>query len=680
MLIRTPTGAAPRAPGSAVAPEVLAAARAEEQRAPAANARGNRAAAVAPSSYDATARTVEVVLSAGAPVRRWSFTEELEISATAIDLGRVTAGHCRLLDSHNQWSIDDVLGTVLSARIEAGNLIGLLQFAETDRGRQAEGMVSRGELTSISIGYQVKAWTQITVDENGHETWRATAWELLEASLVPVPADPAAGVRSAVIHPGDPGAPAAPQEEKDMIRTHTGAAAAVAASLAAADPALAIADAARAAPAAPAPVAPVAPAAEAVRFTAVEAVAFVGQARALGVETQANDLVGQNERGEISPQAARDALLRAAADRQRTETTAVPAGSAARTNDSQEASRNAIVDALTARATRSTPSDQAREFMGVRMLELARERAGLSPRERDPITILRAANTTSDFPLILEAAANKILLMRYSAATPTYRMIAQRRDLNDFKTTKLLRAGDFPTLQAYKEDGEIKAGTINEGRETVILGSYGRILRMTRQMIINDDLGAFDDVAGSIGRMIARFENSTFYAMKGVGSGLGPTLADGKRLFHADHGNLTGSGTAIDVTSLGVGRAAMRKQTDLDGNPLNLAAAVLLVGPDRETVAEQYTAQVQPVINSSVNPFAGRLTVVTDASITGNAWELYANPDDAAAFSYGYLADAPGPRVLTEEPFNVDGVAFRATLDFYAGAIDYRPAYRNAGA
>jgi hypothetical protein len=81
MLIRTPTGAAPRAPGSAVAPEVLAAARAEEQRAPAANARGNRAAAVAPSSYDATARTVEVVLSAGAPVRRWSFTEELEISA-----------------------------------------------------------------------------------------------------------------------------------------------------------------------------------------------------------------------------------------------------------------------------------------------------------------------------------------------------------------------------------------------------------------------------------------------------------------------------------------------------------------------------------------------------------------------------------------------------------------------
>jgi len=673
MLIRTKTGGAARAPGAQVAPEVLSAALAQEQRSPPANQKGERFADVAPATYDSAARTVEVVLSAGAPVRRWSFTEELEISATAIDLGRVTAGHCRLLDAHNQWSIDDVLGTVLSARIEGGKLVGTLRFADTDRGRQAEGMVSRGELTSISIGYQVKAWTQITVDENGHETWRATAWELLEASLVPVPADPAAGVRSAVIQPG---APATSQLETDMIRTPTGGAQAPAEN----NPAPAPAPEVRSDPAAaPAPVA--APSSDTgARFTAVEALDFVDQARALGVEARASELVGQNARGEISPQAVRDAVLRAAADRQRSETTAIPAGSGARTNDSQEASRNAIVDALTARATRTAPTDQSREYMGVRMLELARERAGLSPRERDPITILRAANTNSDFPLILEAAANKILLMRYTAATPTYRMIAQRRDLNDFKTTKLLRAGDFPTLQEYKEDGEIKAGTINEGRETVVLGSYGRILRMTRQMIVNDDLGAFDDIAGSIGRMIARFENSTFYAMKGVGSGLGPTLADTKRLFHADHANYTSSGTAIDVTSLGVGRAAMRKQTDLDGNALNLAAAVLLVGPDKETIAEQYTAQVQPVINSAVNPFAGRLTVVTDASITGNAWELYANPADAAAFSYGYLADAPGPRVLTEEPFNVDGVAFRATLDFYAGAIDYRPAYRNAGA
>jgi hypothetical protein len=57
-----------------------------------------------------------------------------------------------------------------------------------------------------------------------------------------------------------------------------------------------------------------------------------------------------------------------------------------------------------------------------------------------------------------------------------------------------------------QEDGEIKAGTINEGRESVILGSYGRIIRLSRQAIVNDDLSAFDQVLGSIGLVVARFE------------------------------------------------------------------------------------------------------------------------------------------------------------------------------
>ena len=80
-----------------------------------------------------------------------------------------------------------------------------------------------------------------------------------------------------------------------------------------------------------------------------------------------------------------------------------------------------------------------------------------------------------------------------------------------------------------------------------------------------------------------------------------------------------------------------------------------------------------------MNPFAGRLTPTVDATITDKAWELYADPADLPTFVYGYLADAPGPRVLSEESFNVDGMAWRVTEDFYCGAVDYRGAYRNTG-
>jgi hypothetical protein len=551
-------------------------------------------------------------------------------------------------------------------------------------------MVARGELKGISIGYRVNTWTIIS-EEDGHETWRATRWELLEVSLVPVPADANAGVRAAV--GPTPSAPIT-EEEDDMRRNLTGGAstaaiaataAGVAATAPGTDEATRAAGTAAAAAAAPAAEGSTAapPATVVARFSGADAVGFVEQARAFGdtVVGRANELVQQNERGEISVEVARNSLLTFAAETQRAATAPARGGPSSQiTRDGDETTRNAIAEAIFARASRQEPSEAARQYMGMSLLDVARLRAGIAASERDVQIILRAANTTSDFPLLLEAAANKVLLMAYGRAAPTYRAIARQRNLTDFKTTKLLRVGDFPTLLAYQEDGEIKAGTINEGRETVILGSFGRILRLSRQAIINDDLGAFDDVLGSIGGMVSRFENATFYAMKAANSGDGPKLADNVNLFHATHGNKAGSGAAVDVTTLGAGRAAMRKQEDLDGNPLNIAPSVILNGPDTETAIEQFLAPIVAAEGAKVNPFSSKLQQVTEASITGNGWELYADPNVLPCFHFGYLESAPGPRVMTHEPFNTDGLAFRVTLDFYSGATDYRGGYRNAGA
>jgi HK97 family phage prohead protease len=673
-----------------------------------------RFAAFQPSSYSAETRSVDLVLSIGAPVTRYGFVEELEISATAIDLARVTRGLVPLLNTHNRWEINAVLGGISNARFETVDgvaaLVATATFADTQAGREAEGMVSRGELRGVSIGYDPKRWELVSVDPDTEvRTWRATSWELLEASLVPVPADPAAGVRSAAPSPGLSQTPGthATQETEDMIRSRMmgGVAAAALASPAhapddgaggaapatppaerAADPAPAqqpAPDATNAVRATPAP-AP-APAGGVTRFSAVDALSFSADATAFGLGTRASELVAQNERGEISVETARATLLREAGERQRAATGGAPQapafGAAGRASDGNaEATRNHAIDAIVARALGATPDPACREFVGMRLLELAAVRAGLSPRERDPITILRAAHTTSDFPLILEAAANKVLLAKYELATPTFRAIARRRDLRDFKPTKLLSIGDFPTLLPYKEDGEIKSGTINEGRESVVLGSYGRILRLTRQAIVNDDLSAFDDVFGSIGSMIAQFENATFWAVHAQNSWQGPKLSDGKAVFHADHGNYTGTGTAVSVDSLGIGRASIRKQKNIDGNPLDLAARYIVVGPDNETEVDKLVATITPNATAGVNPFSGKLTPIVSGAITDYGWELYADPAMAPVWSYGYLAESPGPRVLTEEQFSVDGVAFRATLDFYAGATDYRGGYRNAGA
>lgn len=672
-----------------------------------------RGAAFVPSTYDAANRTVELVLSVGAAVGRGGFVEELEISATAIDLERVTRGLVPLLNGHSRWSIGDVLGTISSARIEPVDgvqaLVATARFADTVAGREAEGMVSRGELRGVSIGYHVRNWSVVEIDEEtGVHTWRATSWELQEGSLVPVPADISAGVRSAAVPSPElhtPGVSANTQEDDQMTRSVLlgGAAAAAFGGLraarapetdagAASTAAAALPDATRADSAAAgaesqgvsraAPAAPATPAAAGVRaFSGVEAVEFVDLARSLGVDVRAAELVAQNGRGEIGPEAARDALLRAAAERQRTETASVASGAAARAGDNEQVrTQGLVVEALVARATHAQPSEGARQFMHTPMLELAAERAGLPRTERDPHTILRAAHTTSDFPIILESVGQRIVQRRYEVRPATYQAISRRRDLRDFRPTKLLTVGDFPTLLPYQEDGEIKSGTINEGKESVVLGSYGRIVRITRQMIVNDDLGVFDEVFGTIGRTVRNFENATAWAVKNLNGGLGPKMSDGKTFFHPDHGNFAASGAAPTIASLGAARAKMMVQKDIDGNIMNLMPSTFLVGADLLTVAEQLTSSIQPVVQGEVNPLAGRLTPVGEGSMVGNAWELYADPNEAAAWNYGYLASSPGPRVMTEEQFNTDGMSMRVTLDYYFGGADPHAAFRNPGA
>lgn len=674
--------------------------------------------AAAASSYDAEAHTVDLTILTDAQIKMpawrigiWDtdyFYEVLDMGASSVDLSQVEAGNAPLLDAHSRYSIDDRLGAVKSARIEGDALVASVEFSRSDRAQEIErDFAPGGTPPKVSGGYRVKTYRFDGNAPDGLPIYRAIEWTFTEASLVPIAADPSAGVRSdGEASPCVVLTPPSTSEETRNMNTRTDPAGTPAAET----------EGARAAPVSPemqaaigaavaaalagqraAPVAVEKPAVEgdqarAATFTVEDGLAFVDQARSLGVEDQARELVGKVGKGEIGIEAARSALLKAAADKQKAETALAPAGAAARADDgNRELTRAAVVEALCARALGRTPKDfagkdgkvvegsaaDARPYMGYRMLELAAERAGLGRDVRDPTDILRAAHSTSDFPLVLEAASNKILLERYQVQAPTYQAIAKRRDLRDFKQTKLLRIGDFPTLKEYTENGEIQAGTINEGRETVILASYGRIVRISRQAIVNDDLGAFDEVFGNLGTVISLFENATFFTMKGT---VGPTLADGKAVFHSGHGNLAGSGTVIDVTNLSAARAAIRKQTNLDGANLNLTPKILLVGPDKETQAEQIVAPLVPAQNSNVNPFSGKLQIVTEGSIAGNAWEVYADPAIAPVWAYGYLADAPGPRVLTEEPFNVDGIAMRVTLDFYAGATDYRGGYRNPGA
>jgi len=104
------------------------------------------------------------------------------------------------------------------------------------------------------------------------------------------------------------------------------------------------------------------------------------------------------------------------------------------------------------------------------------------------------------------------------------------------------------------ESGEFKRGKLVEGKETWVLSTYGKIIGITRQAIINDDLGAFTRTPFLLGQEVAMLEADT---VVGIITANG-NLADGVALFEATtHKNLIAAGAAISVDAIGAVRVLM---------------------------------------------------------------------------------------------------------------------------
>jgi hypothetical protein len=352
--------------------------------------------------------------------------------------------------------------------------------------------------------------------------------------------------------------------------------------------------------------------------------------------------------------------------------------------DERDTARAAATEAMSYRlgvpVPQAGPSAAARERMNDGMISLAMRCTEARQYPRNPREIEelfeRAVHTTSDFPIIMENSMNRTVEARYRLAEPTYRRISRQRNFRDFRPHTVIKTGDFPMLERVKEGGEIKYGTLTEGKESLSVLSYARAIAVSRQLMINDDLGAINDMLSDYGSTVALFEEITFYALAFNGN-----LADGKAVFHADHNNLAAAAAAIDVDSVSLGRASMRKQKSLDGNPLLAnGPSLLLTGPDTITAAEKLVASITPATLSNVNIFSGRLSPFDTAQITTAAWYLFASPETGSNYRWGYLEGYDAPRVRVDTPFGRQGMAMSVEHDFGCGATDYRYGYKNAGA
>lgn len=611
-----------------------------------------RSASFLPATWNDADNSVELCWTTGAGVMRMAmdgefYNETLAVTPQSVRTDRLNSIGPVLLD--HTATTKTLAGSVVegTVRISDGKGYARVRFATTPDVADDVEKVKQGHLRTVSVGYMVYKFRRIPGDD-GLDQLCAVDWEPTEISLTPVPADAGAIIRSRSNDMPDPIIEDEPRE----------------------------------------------------------------QPRPRGAMVSADRIRNLCAQGDYSRAFERE-LLEEHAERPHTTTTLQRRldDEYARMNEMPlidnsirgydggaggrglAAMGQAIEDALYARMSGKAPSEDparvaaARDFMGASMIDLGRgllEAGGIRARWMPATKVLEqwarrdlsGAHSTSDFPNLLGGATRRFLLEIYNAAPAPLKAIARRRDVPDFKQITALAMLPFGTLSQVNEGGEIKDVTVSEGENGYALTTFANIFSITRQALINDDLGAFSNMVGLWARAATETESQQLAAQI---NGSGPTLADGKTLYHAGHNNLASSGSAISVASLTEARIAMRGQKNNDGSYAQVNPAYLVVGPAKETEAEQMIGIIVANIVPEINPFGGKLKLIVDPHLTGNSWRLFAEPTNWPVLEYAKLQGQDD--VITDEQpgWRVLGMQYRAIDDFGCGIVDWRGTFKNPG-
>jgi hypothetical protein len=303
---------------------------------------------------------------------------------------------------------------------------------------------------------------------------------------------------------------------------------------------------------------------------------------------------------------------------------------------------------------------------------------------------LQAAGfSTVNLPGILSNVANKEILEGYMEEDAAWQEISQRKSVSDFKAVTSYRMLDDMTYEELGPGASIKHGSIGEESYTRQAKTYAKMFVLERTQIINDDMGAFDDLRERVGRGAAKRLTEVFWTAFVNNSSFFTTART-----NYIEGATTNLGT--DGVGLGLGVTAFRKMTSPSADSSKRVGAgkrpeILLVPPELEHIATTlYTANNLTAVKASdANIFVNKYRPVvawqlSNSAYTGNsttAWYLLAAPNTGATIVVSFLNGQETPTVESADAdFNQLGIQFRGYHDFGVDMAEYLGGLKSKGA
>jgi hypothetical protein len=657
--------------------------------------------------------SVEVVATTDAPVPMQDsfygapFMEVLAMGG----LKTPKTGQVPLLDSHERWSTTTLLGSFKEFRVEENSrLVGRVYFSSAEEGQKAFLKLKEGHLTDFSVGYIVNKYAEVgkneTLSFKGKEYKGpckvATDWELKELSICPIGADPEAKARGAYLEDRTMTdeelrklklrAEAADEEEKakrakksksedeeeekdfpddeDEEEEAKGKGKKTKKSKAEDDE-------------------------EEKDFPDDEEeeeeakgkgkkteAGLQERARIVEIDSvcRAHGLSDRDRKRFIASGASLDEVRRAALDIYKIRNSAGAPPRVQVIRDSRVNFMARAIDALTLRAgfKADSPTPGYEEFRGYTLRDLARQclrEKGQSEPASDSRMVSRAL-TTTDLPLLLIETINRTLIQGFAEKEESWTKWTGEMSVGDFKKGVLLDTALDNELLEMGEQDEYESTEMAEKAEEYSIKTFGRKYTISRQSIINDDLGALVGVPTKLAQGVLRLIGDAVYNVFEANSAMG----DGKPLFNADHANMyaiPGSDSVPTVESLGAALYTLESQTDLYGHRLNIQPAFLLFPLRMRTAVEKFFAsefigtQGEPNIRNIFFNYLNRIYEPRlDDQNDGKAWYIIGPKDMGVRVLY--LNGIKVPYVESQNEFNIDGVTTKVRFDFGVKAISWR--------
>jgi len=375
----------------------------------------------------------------------------------------------------------------------------------------------------------------------------------------------------------------------------------------------------------------------------------------------------------------------------------------------------------------------------VKFMELIANKPGYSKAKQT--YLLKESETTSDFPFLFGTVLERQLYAMYKAITPDWRSYIKVGTQNDFRPSWLIGTyGIGSPLPAVGQRGEYKQDdNLSDGRVVFNINKYGAEFGLSWEALVNDDLGAFNDLASMFAlratRSEYRFATGLYVAPTGPSAALFGTAlqhpiivtktvnnkfssANKVNVVNAD-GSVTATTPAFSIDTLSAACTVMRNFTDANGEPVIFDGFELVVPPALEIRMLQAlnpaniiqsggdaTTGVLPSIRSSsntvpqlnitghVNPY---LPIIDQSGNGNKTWYLFAKLTNAGyAARVNFLRGHESPELCMKNPnkialggatmsplegdYESDSIRWRIRHCFGGSAVDplYAAAYIGA--